>query len=300
MEPHLKPGHSYNATRVHDNARVHMGDVYNYAESNSEEGRVLGWLTPIDPSQSHDQACKQYQEGTLGWFFADPRFQRWRDGSEQVTTLWCRGTMGTGKTTLCAQTLRNLQATGVLVGDLAVVYGRYTERNVQTAEAMLGSILAQLFQKDGGAFDIPQEVRDKAMKQPRFWTTKPTLAVLLDWLRRRLKVGSSVFTLLDAVDEMDHKSRRALLSILSSMRGNIHLLVTSRAIPDIAVNLSAKEEIEIRASTADLEAFTLAKLTQGSTEPFKRLVFGRARAESPFGTIAEEIAFQIVQSAQDM
>lgn len=300
MKPHFKPGHSYNATTAHDNARVHMGDVYNYADSNSEEGRVLEWLTPIDPSRSHDQACKQYQEGTLGWFFADPRFQRWRDGPEQGTTLWCRGNMGTGKTTLCAQILRNLQATGVLVGDLAVVYSRYTERNLQTAEAMLGSILAQLFQKDGGAFNIPQDVRDKAMKQPRFWTTRPTLATLLDWLQRRLQVGSAVFILLDAVDEMDHKSRRALLSVLSSTQGKVRLLVTSRAIPEIAVNLSAKEEIEIRASAADLQAFTLAKLTQGSTEPFKRLVFGPAKAESPFQTIAEEISFKIVQSAQDM
>lgn len=42
-----------------------MGNIYNYTDSDSEEKQLLDWLTTLNPSQSHDQACKQYQGGTL-------------------------------------------------------------------------------------------------------------------------------------------------------------------------------------------------------------------------------------------
>lgn len=206
--------------------------------------------------------------------------------------------MCTGKTTLCAQILRDLQTTGVPTRHIAVVYGRYTERKIQTVEAMLGSILAQLFQKNDNTFDIPPEVKHKALKQSRFWKETPTLTMLQGWLRRR--VEGSVFVLLDAVDEMDHKSRKALLNTLSSTGGNIRLLVTSRNIPGIEANLGANEKIEIRASTADLELFTFAKIRENSTEAFRGLIFGPVAAKSPFRTVADEILSRIVESAQDM
>lgn len=61
MKLQSNPGHTYNATTARDNARVHMGNIYNYADPNSDEKQILEWLTPLDPSQSHNQACKQYQ-----------------------------------------------------------------------------------------------------------------------------------------------------------------------------------------------------------------------------------------------
>ena len=100
-------GHYYSHNQVRDHARVHFGDVYNYRDTDSSERNVLDWLTSLNPSESHSQACQKYQEGTLAWFFADIRFEDWSDGLEGLTprTLWCRGTIGAGKTVLTGQIL---------------------------------------------------------------------------------------------------------------------------------------------------------------------------------------------------
>lgn len=208
MKLQVNAGHPYSNTTTSGNASVHLGDVYNnYAGSSSEERRMLDWLTPLDPSQSHNQACKQYQADTLGWFFDDDRFKHFRDETDGERSLWCRGDPGTGKTTLMAQIVRHLQTIGMPKGNLAVVYSRYQEKDAQTAESMLGSILAQLLQREEHGFDIPEDIRDSALKAPFFLKVKPTTKSLHIWLRRRLQAGPPVFVLLDAVDELDPRPR---------------------------------------------------------------------------------------------
>lgn len=97
-------------TNISGHARVHMGNVFNSGGPTSTVQGVLEWLKPIDPSSSHNQACIQFQEGTLNWFFEDTTFQSWRvrrtTSSPQL--FWCRGGIGTGKTTLVAQVLTHL------------------------------------------------------------------------------------------------------------------------------------------------------------------------------------------------
>lgn len=163
-------GHFYSQNYIQDHARVHFGDVYNYRNSESSERSVLDWLTSLNPSESHSQACQKYQEGTLEWLFADSLFEEWRDGLESLTTctLWCRGTIGAGKTVLAAQILNRIQAARASTGYLAVVYCRYPERKIQTLENILGSILAQLCQHDEGGFDIPPYIQAAHESQSRF------------------------------------------------------------------------------------------------------------------------------------
>lgn len=50
-------GHSYNHNDIRDHARAHFGDVYNYHDTDSRERSVLDWLTTLNPSESHSQAC---------------------------------------------------------------------------------------------------------------------------------------------------------------------------------------------------------------------------------------------------
>lgn len=109
-----------------------------------------------------------------------------------------------------------------------------------------------------------------------------------------------MFVLIDAVDEMNSISRKTLLNVLRSTHENLHLLVTSRNILQIEVDLYAHEKIEIHAAHSDLEAFTLAKLNQQSTGNLRRLVSGSTAVESPFETIAEEIASEVVARAGNM
>jgi hypothetical protein len=293
MELQSNLGRSYSNTIACDNARVHMGDVYNYADSDSKEKQVLDWLSPLNPSQSHNQACKQYQQGTLGWFFADPFFQLWRDAPESGRTLWCRGELGTGKTTLVAQVLTHLQEKDVSRGDIAVVYGRYSECDSQTAESLIGSILAQLLQRSPQGFDIPEYIQEALRSQSFFWQRKPTLQQLQVWFHRRLDVGGPVFVLLDAADEMKTSSRIALLRTLQPTHRNLKLLVASRNIPDIGAELLDNEEIEIRTHGDDVQIMTLVKLHEQSTERFRATILSKPGRSPCFATMGEEILFEV-------
>lgn len=154
-------GHTYNHNDVRDHARVHFGDVYNYHDTDSRERSVLDWLTSLNPSESHSQACQRYLEGTLGWFLEDASFEQWSQGLEGLTPriLWCRGTIGAGKTVLAAQIFNHTQAAEPCRGCSAVVYCRYPERKIQTPENILGSIIAQLSQSDETGFGIPPYIQ---------------------------------------------------------------------------------------------------------------------------------------------
>lgn len=258
-------GHLYTGNYIRDHARAHFGDVYNYRDTDSDERNVLDWLTSLNPSQSHSQACQKYQEGTLGWVFENARFRDWSDEIEGLFPhiLWCRGAIGAGKTVLAARALNHIQAAKVCGGYLAVVYCRYTERKVQTLENILGSIIAQLCQCDEGGFDIPSYIQAAHKSQPRFWTIRPTTQQLSDWLHRMLDSERPAYIILDALDELKTPCRRKLLHILSGLPRRSHkLLVTSRDLPQIGAELLDKCSITVSATGRDLTTFIRAKLRE--------------------------------------
>ena len=313
------PDRLYSRIVTRDNARVHMGDVYNYHSHHNvdhehheqrrllEQRRVLDWLTALDPSSSHNQAWNQYQEGTLGWFFKDAGFQAWRDDWDHWTsrTLWCRGDLGTGKTTLVAQILNHLQSSSKQNCGLAVVYFRVAEHNAQTPEMVLGSILVQLYQRDDHSFDIPSNVTEvfnsisrkfSAWRRPR----APKLKELEIWLDQRLSHPQHTYVLLDALDEMYPKYRRQLLRTLQKPHPTLRLLATSRNIPEIGSELPEHREIEISAHKRDLRTLIHARLHDQGTETFREAILRQSSNSPFFATIEEEIISKVIDSAKNM
>lgn len=284
-------GHSYNRICVRDHARVHFGDVYNYRNTDSGEQNCLDWLTSLNPSENHSQACQRYQEGTLAWFFADLRLKEWIDGPGGLTprTLWCRGAIGAGKTVLAAQILSHIQAAGVCRGYLAVVYCRYPERKLQTLENILGSIIAQLCQHDERGFDIPPYIRATYESQSRFWTQRPTIQQLSDWLHRRLDSGNPTYIILDALDELETPCRQRLIRILHNLpHVSLKLLVTSRDLPDIGAELPDTRSITVSASKQDLKTLTHARLREAA------LKSGSLKQSEAFASAEQEILSKII------
>lgn len=224
--------------------------MYNYRNSKSSERNVLDWLTSLNPSESHSQACQKYQEGTLEWFFADSRFEEWRDGLEGLTprTLWCRGTIGAGKTVLAAQILNHIQAARASTDYLAVIYCRYSERKIHTLENILDFILAQLCQRDESGFDIPPYIQAAHESQSRL-TRRPSIQQLSNWLHQELDSGRLLYSILDAIDELETPYRQKLLRILQGLpHVSLKLLVTSRDLPEIGAGLLDTSSIMVRAS----------------------------------------------------
>jgi hypothetical protein len=296
------PGHVFNDVHAHDHAYIHNGDVYSSYDAGSEERRIIDWLAPQNPSEDHHEALKRHEEGTLKWFFQDDRFTDWRDGgdTQKPQILWCRGKMGTGKTTLVAQIREHLHARESIQGSLAIAYCRYSKRNIQTAETILGSILAQLYDHDTKHCDIPSSVRNSFETQK--WM-RPRVSQLEEWLQARLAVEKPVFVLLDAIDELDVLLVRGLLCVLQA--GNLRLLITSRDIQLMRHEIVFKDdvfctEILISATEEGLHAMALARLQRDSTPEFRRIVLEQPSRDRKFTSVKEEVIAKILHSTNYM
>lgn len=235
-------------------------------------------------------------EGTLGWFFEDARFVSWSDGLEGLSPriLWCRGTIGAGKTVLAGQILNHIQAARIGRGCSAVVYCRYPERKIQTPENILGSIIALLSQSDEGGFSIPPYIQATYKSQSRFWTKRPTLAQLSDWLHRRLDSGRPAHIILDALDELEIQSRQKLLRILRSLpHSSLKLLVTSRDLPEIGAELANPWSVVVSASESDMATLIRSRLLEAT------LVSGSVEQSDAFACIKDEIVSKITGLANN-
>ena len=298
-----RTGHVFSNTIVSGNSKVHQGDVYNYYDSESEERSNLDWLTSLDPSQSHHQALTQFKEGTLKWFFEDDHFLKWchdRDDSD-LWLLWCRGDMGTGKTTLSARITEHLKTADVQRGHRAVVYCRHAERYIQTVENFLGSILTQLYQRDDHGFKIPSDVSVARKRRLLFWKNNPSFQELQQWLHQRIQATRTVFVILDAIDELQDTSRRKLLSVLQSMpHGCLRLLVTSRNAPETPICSFEYQAIEIFTHEEDLRIMLNTKLQEEGTERFQHLVSSANARNALFASTEEEIKSKIAGAAKNM
>lgn len=278
LPPAAGRGHYFSDINATDNATIHNGDVYNYRDIGLEERRILTWLSPIGPFRVHNQALKQYQPGTLSWFFDETRFPNWRDEEEEDTVLWCWGHVGTGKTTLVAQIPSNLRTFGVAKGNIALVYCRFEERRAQKAEHLLGSILTQLYKREEVGYDVPKLVKDYYLSSP-FHDPGPPMHQLEIWLRERYEARRPVFVLVDAIDELDPLVVRALLGRLQHK--NVKLLVTSRNVPLIKQYFLTYREIEIRSTDEDLRSTISARLQSQSTTDFQCLILDAPARTEP-------------------
>lgn len=292
---------SYVNTNICGHARAHLGNVFNFSSADSEQQDILDWLTAsLDPSASHDRACSRYQEGTLGWILDHAAFRDWCDRpSTSLQVFWCRGAMGTGKTTLVARILSRLQERGIPRGRLAVVYCEYSQRETLTVESVMGSILAQLCQQSQEGFSIPAYIKTAFQTRPRFWKRGPSLEQLKSWLHLRLKDQDTAFVLMDALDELSPRLRRKLLRSMQSMP-QLKLLVTSREVPEPEADVFANQVIEIHAHEADLRNLMKSKFREEGTEAFKRLILGKPTRHKSFSTVEEQIISKITQLAQGM
>lgn len=291
-------GHTYTNVHAQGQAYIHNGDTYNYRDASAEERRILGWLAPQSPSEDHNEALKQHERGTLKWFFKNSRFKEWRDLQvvHAPAVLWCRGPMGAGKTTLVAQIREYLHSRKESRGGVAVAYCRYSKRNVQTVESILGSILAQLYSGDEESCNLPECVIKSYDAQG--WVF-PHIAQLEEWLCARSKLGMPVFILLDAIDELDILLIRQLLRILQ--RGNLKLLVTSRELPTLRQEFGSFSMIPIRATKRGLRNMILGRLERESTLEYRRRVLEQpSRRGYSTQSLKDEVVSRIMESAENM
>jgi hypothetical protein len=230
-------------------------DRLNKRQDDRERRAILDWLTPIDYAPQQSDFIARRQVGTGQWLLDLPDFQRWSQAAKQ--TLFCPGIPGAGKTILTSIVVDELLTrfeNDRTIG-IAYVYCNFRQKQEQTAETLIASLLKQLSQK---LADLPESVKslyDKHQDQ----RTRPSTDELSRTLQLVAALHSRVFILVDALDECQtsEQCRSRLLREIFAVQAQCgaNIFATSRHIPEIEDRFNGSILLEIRASPGDVGAF---------------------------------------------
>ena len=140
-------------------------------------------------------------------------------------------------------------------GDSAVafVYCNYKERFQQTFKNLVSSLIRQISNQ---AHMIPDTLRALHQRHVRH-STRPTRSELLELLATVSSYCSSVWIVVDALDESNNidGTRSGLKSDLHTAIPNASFIFTSRRLEDIEMHFSNFPSLEIRANDRDIRLY---------------------------------------------
>ena len=251
-----------------------------------ETTKILAWLSPLNFWTVQQDIFGRRQEGTGTWLLDNDIFQSWLHGTERV--LWCSGIPGAGKTILASTVVNYLEQNFIQTDvGIAYIFFNYKEQE-QTFINLISSLLRQLMQQEG---KIPEDIiglhRSHSNKG-----TRPSVAEYSKLLQSKVMALSTVFIIVDALDECDEgKTRVGFLAELRNLLPHIRLLVTSRPLVSIERSFEDDARLEIRAHDEDVKRYLRARIQK---EP--RLI-QHVKADP---TLEEQIITIITEKAQGM
>ena len=215
--------------------------------------RILQWLSPVDPSISHEAALKIRQAGTNNWFLSCKEFENWRDS--QNSFLWLSGRPGSGKTILMSSAIHSLQQPS---GEkelplLAYFYCDFRSPETRDPLNLAGSVLAQICFKLGSFPAALDEAFERSKMSASPYGKRTNLGTIIEILVD-LSCQHRIVIVVDALDECD--SRQDILEFfqkLGTQGSLLNLLVSSRDEIDIWEMLSDFPRLPLEAAWASLD-----------------------------------------------
>jgi ankyrin repeat domain-containing protein 50 len=215
-------------------------------EIHQERNQISLWLSGADPSMNHNLGRKRCEPGTGEWLFDTNEFKEWKDGRGGI--LWLHGIPGAGKTVLSSTLIERLKANskGQPVR-IAFYYFDFSDREKQTTEACVRSLVKQLFDQSTAVSEELRSVYENV--SPR----RPTVEALAEVLRGMLNDAHQDFIVIDALDECaeqeEEREREAFFEVWREVKcmcdGAYNIFIASRREPDIQRELSDMGAIEV-------------------------------------------------------
>ncbi|KAK4945243.1 hypothetical protein LTR10_015402 [Elasticomyces elasticus] len=222
-----------------------------------KQSNMMTWFSGVNFWGKQDSLQQRAQEGTGEWILHEAKFKSWLDGKGGL--LWCYGEPGVGKTILSSIIIQHLSTLREENEALAWIYVDYRDRSKLTMENLFSNILAQLFKQHG-------EISQSTMKSlgVNWQEAKPTLPQYRSWLQDEIRKFRRTTVIIDALDELPTKGlREQLIRELRQLQPAIHLLVTSRSLPEMQRSRDDGSTIEIRPQKADVISYVKSRLTSG-------------------------------------
>ncbi|KAF2194389.1 purine and uridine phosphorylase [Zopfia rhizophila CBS 207.26] len=251
--------------------------------------KIFNWFSNLTSQEKHKDVLNQHQKGTGEYLLKSQKFMHWLDGKDRI--LWCIGPPGTGKTVLASVVIDTINKT--LASSkvcIAFLYCVYAERNNQTIDQLLGSVIRQLLQQvllQQSA--IPEKVLE-LYNSHRHSNTRPDVAELSKHLSSMVSLFSKVYIVVDALDECDdnNKTRSSLLAQLQNLDTHVQLFLTSRPLEEILLDAV---QFKVTAQEDDVRKYLSAQIKQES-----RL----AKLCADNGSLEDEILDKVIAKVDGM
>jgi len=141
---------------------------------------------------------------------------------------------------------------------VSYVYCNYKDEENQSISSLLAVLVKQLVQTRpliaGPVERLHQKHADRG--------TKPSFDEILGVFKEVLAEYSTVYIVVDALDECQDGTRRQLLAELHDLRTghDIRLMATARFIPEIGASFGEAAKLEVRASDEDVRRFVAGQM----------------------------------------
>ncbi|KAI9783788.1 MAG: hypothetical protein M1839_003124 [Geoglossum umbratile] len=215
-----------------------------------ESQDIIAWLSPLNFKIKQNDTLGRRREGTGNWLLKAVAFDDWMNGDSKI--LYCPGIPGAGKTVLTSvivdHLVQSFQRPDV---GIAYIYCNYKEEISQTTGNLISSLLQQLVESRPA---IPEEVKS-LYKHYKGGSTRPTIDECSRLLCLEVDKFSTVYIVIDALDECRGDRWRDVLDRVRELPPNVKLLVTSRHIPTIERYFEKQKRLEIQASDEDIKEY---------------------------------------------
>ena len=247
-----------------------------------ERENILDWMSDIDYRSHHNGVLDKLMPGTGSWLFSKEQYVQWNDNPRSAL-LWLRGDAGTGKSTIMASLIDQLESQPRLESSEALAYfycsRTSSDSRRQDPTEILRSICQQLSCPMRGLSLKPAalriHVRETSLGSQRAsFGLKECQQLFIDLVNDY----SQVTVLIDALDEIDSNSRYHLLSFLEkvgrSVKTTLKMMISSRNESDIYDHFGSGKSFYIDSAdnARDIAQYVKHKLST-------RLLFGKANKD---------------------
>lgn len=248
------------------NGRIIRNNTFKLVQNQEDLERktILDWLISKNYSSQHSDFIERREPGTGEWFLESKEYGEWATRSSP--TLFSPGIPGSGKTILASIVIDDLlqrYQPEPNVG-IAFIYLNFRQQEEQRLQHLLSSLLKQLLHKRP---TLPVSIRELHSEHV-IQGTRPTIAELSAALNSVVALYTSVFIVVDALDEcrVTDGCRQdfihQLLNLQLQKGVSSQLFVTSRFIPEITEHFEDSLTLPVRASEEDVRKYIDSNLSR--------------------------------------
>ncbi|KAJ7831588.1 hypothetical protein B0H14DRAFT_2365099 [Mycena olivaceomarginata] len=225
----------------------------------NQDRKIIDWASPLNFLPRQADILKVRQPGTGEWLLQNNLFKKWKAG--EIRALWCRGMPGAGKTVLASIVVDDLRPNPA--NENTGVAALYLDHKAEIHSPT--NLLAAIWRQLAPTKPISTHVR-RLYETHHERGTRLSLKEIYSVLHSAVLEFSSVFIVVDALDEYPEEDRDTLLRHLWKLGPAVGLILTSR--PNIKIDhvILNIETVDVRAIEEDIR-----KYVEGQIEKSRRL-----------------------------